>query len=73
MYCQRKSNTFINRIHERALRIAYNDYLSDFNSLLAKDDSVTIPHRNIQALTIIIIIIFINYTLLLKYIKPYTT
>ena len=30
----------INRIHERALRIAYNDYTSDFNHLLEKDDSV---------------------------------
>ena len=26
MYCQRKSNNLINRIHERALRIAYKDY-----------------------------------------------
>ena len=51
MYCQRKSNNLINRIHERALRIAYNDYLSDFDSLLVKDDSVTIHHRNIQVLT----------------------
>ena len=47
MYCRRKSNNI--RIHERALRIAYNDYLSDFNSLLVKDDSVTIHRRNIQA------------------------
>ena len=52
MYYQRKSNNLINRIHERALRIAYNDYVSDFNSLLEKDDTVTIHHRNIQALTL---------------------
>ena len=50
MYCQRKSNNLINRIHERALRIAYNDYLSDFETLLQLDDSVTIHQRNIQAL-----------------------
>ena len=50
MYCQRKSNKLINRIHERALRMAYNDYSSDFNSLLEKDKSVTIHHRNIIAL-----------------------
>ena len=50
MYCQRKSNNLINRIHERALRIADNDYVSNFNQLLEKDDSVTIHHRNIQAL-----------------------
>ena len=52
MFCQRKSNNLINRIHERALRIAFNDYVSDFEYLLRKDDSVTIHHRNIQALTL---------------------
>ena len=52
MYCQRRSNNLINKIHERALRIAYNDYVSDFNQLLENDKSVTIHQRNIQALTI---------------------
>ena len=52
MYCQCKSNHLINRIHERALQIAYNDYLSDFKLLLDKDNSVTIHHQNIQALTL---------------------
>ena len=52
MYCQRRSNNMINRIHERSLRIAYNDYISDFNSLLQKDNSVTVHQRNIQALAI---------------------
>ena len=42
MYCQRKSNNLINRIHERAQSIAFNDYTSNFESLLCKDDSVTI-------------------------------
>ena len=52
MYCQRKSNNLINKIHERALRIAYNDYASDFDNLLSRDNSVTIHQRNIQALAI---------------------
>ena len=52
MYCQRKSNSLINRIHERALRIAYSDYVSDFDSLLEKDGTFTIHHRNIQLLTL---------------------
>ena len=52
MYCQRTSNNVINRIHERALRLAYNDYISDFEGLLARDDSVTIHVRNIQSLTV---------------------
>ena len=50
MYCHRKSNNLINSIHERALRIAYNDYTSNFNILLKKDDSVSIHERNNQAL-----------------------
>ena len=33
MYCQRKSNNLIDRIHERALRVAYNDYSSDIIAL----------------------------------------
>ena len=52
MYCQRQSNNLINRIHERALRIAYNDYTSTFIALLEKDDSVSIHQRNIQALAL---------------------
>ena len=50
MYCQRQSNNLINRIHERALRITYNDYLSDFANLLRKDGSVTIHQKNVQML-----------------------
>ena len=42
----------INKIHERALRIAYNNYILDFDSLLEKDNSVTIHQRNIQTLTL---------------------
>ena len=52
MYCQRKSNNLINRIHERALRIAYNDYASTFNALLEKDNSIMIHQRNIHALAL---------------------
>ena len=52
MYCQRQCNNSINRIHERKLRIAYNDYISPFVSLLEKDDSVTIHQRNILTLAL---------------------
>ena len=52
MYCQRQSNTLINKIHERALRIAYNNYVSSFETLLEKDGSLSIHQRNIQSLTI---------------------
>jgi len=52
MFCLNKSNSLINRIHERALRIAHNDYLSNFEALLEKDHSVTIHTKNIQQLTL---------------------
>ena len=50
MFHSRGLNNKINRIHERALRIAYNDKSSSYGELLAKDRSVTIHHRNITAL-----------------------
>ena len=52
MFHSRTLNNRINRLHERALRIVYNDNLSSFEQLLHKDSSVTIHERNIQALAI---------------------
>ena len=46
----RSLNTQINRIHERALRIVYNDNDSTFEELLSISGSVRIHHRNIQQL-----------------------
>ena len=40
----------INRLHHRALRIAYNDFQSSFEELLQKDKSLTIHERNLQKL-----------------------
>ena len=40
----------INRLHERCLRIIYNDKRSSFNALLEKDGSVSIHERNIKIL-----------------------
>ena len=40
----------INKIHERSLRVVYNDEISDFKSLLAVNNDVTIHCRNIQVL-----------------------
>ena len=44
----RSLTTKINRIHERALRIVYNNNCSSFDVLLQKCESVTLHHRNIQ-------------------------
>ena len=48
-YCPlicRALNNKINSVHERALRITYNDSKSTFEELLNKDSSVSIHHRN---------------------------
>ena len=49
MLHSRGLNNKINRIHERALRITYNDKSSSYSELLTKDRSITIHHRNIRA------------------------
>ena len=48
MFHSRKLNRKINHLHERALRLVYDDYTSYFDDLLQKDGSVSIHHRNIQ-------------------------
>ena len=50
MFHSRRLNNNINSIHERALRITYQDNASTFEELLNKDNSVSIHHRNLQVL-----------------------
>ena len=52
MFHSRGINNKINRIHERALRITYNDKSSSYGELLTQYKSVTIHHRNVRALAI---------------------
>ena len=52
MFHSRKLNHRINKIHERALRIVYNDHQCTFEELLERDNSFTIHERNIQKLAI---------------------
>ena len=44
MFCSRKANNKINELHERALRIVYQDGISNFEELLKKDNSFSIHH-----------------------------
>ena len=46
----RTLNNKINKLHERALRLVYDDRLSTFEELLNINKSVTIHHRNLQVL-----------------------
>ena len=47
----RTINNEINHLHERCLRVIYNDKISSFKELLERDGSVPIHNRNLQILT----------------------
>ena len=58
-YCQlvcmchnRTNNSKINRLHERSLRLIYNDKKSSFKDLSEKDGSASIHHRNLRTLAV---------------------
>ena len=50
MLHSRSNNNKIKHLHERCLRIIYNDKQSSYEELLIKDGTVSIRHRNIQTL-----------------------
>ena len=52
MFHNRKLNNYINRIHERALRIVYQDHNSMFDELLAEGGSFKVHDRNLKKLLI---------------------
>ena len=52
MFCSRSLDKKINHIHERALRLVYQDYTTSFEDLLKKDSSLTFHHRNIHQVAI---------------------
>ena len=52
MFHGRQTNDKINKLHEWALRIVYNDTITSFEELLVKDKTFTIHHQNIQSLAI---------------------
>ena len=52
MFHSQYTNSKINGLHERALRVVYDDNISTFDQLLATDKSLCIHHQNIQRLLI---------------------
>ena len=48
----RAKNNKINRLHERCLRIIYNDKVSTFEQRLEKDSSVSMHIRNLRFLAV---------------------
>ena len=49
-FCGRKTNVRLNHLHERALRVVYNDDICLFEEPLGKDKSETMHQRNIKIL-----------------------
>ena len=52
MFCSRTTNNKINKLHDRALRLVYDNYVSTFEELLEKGNSFTVHYYNIQTLCI---------------------
>ena len=52
MFYSRTTNNKINKLHERALRLVYDDYVPVFEGLLEKDNSFIVHYCNIQTLCI---------------------
>ena len=52
MFHSRKLNNKINKLHERCLRIVYNNNTSTYEELLGTDNSASVHLRNVQALAI---------------------
>ena len=48
MSCSRQTNNMIKTLHKRALRLAFNDHVSDFGALICKSNYESCHHRNIQ-------------------------
>ena len=52
MFHSRKLNNKINKLHERCLRIVYNNNISMYEDLLEADNSVSVHFPKVQALAI---------------------
>ena len=52
MFHSRTMNNKMNRILEKALRLVYSNYSSNYDELLKKGGSLSIHERNIQTLAI---------------------
>ena len=50
MFHSGKSISRVNKLHEKVLRIVYQDYPSSFTELCERDNSTNIDNRNIQLL-----------------------
>ena len=50
MFCSRRSNSLVNNVHERALRIVHDDHNSSYSELLKTKNERTVHQQNINVL-----------------------
>ena len=50
MFCSRTANKRIDKLHERALKLVYDDYETSFSNLFAIDGSFIVHQTNIETL-----------------------
>ena len=50
MFCSRRSNSLVNNVHERVLRIVHDDHNSSYSELLKTKNERTIHQQNINFL-----------------------
>lgn len=50
VFCQRRSNSLNNKAQERAVRLTYNNQLTNFGTILSKCNKITIHQINLQVL-----------------------
>ena len=50
MFCSRRSNSMINTVQERALRLTYKDNENNFQTLLNENKETSVHLRNLQFL-----------------------
>ena len=53
MFHSKKLQNRLDKLHERALRVAYKDDISSFEDLLKKDNSFNLHDRNLQKLAVL--------------------
>ena len=52
MFCGRALDRLINRLHQRALRSAYEDSECSYKELLSTDGSIAVHQRNLRVLAV---------------------
>ena len=50
MFCSRRSNPLVNNVHERALRIVYDDHNSSYSEILMTKNEPSTHQQNINLL-----------------------